>query len=440
MIPIDFAARRAQLAQRMRQYGGGVAVIPTAPEQARNRDTHYPYRPDSYFYWLTGFNEPEAVLVMVVAADGATQTILFCREKNLEREIWDGFRHGPEGARAVFGFDQAYPLAELDAKLIELCANHAALWFSLGHDPGWDSRLIVAMNVLRGQTRQGKRAPSVWRDVRVELDALRMTKDAAELERMRAAARISAAAHRRAMAFARPGQFEYQLEAELLHEFQRQGCAYPAYPAIVAGGANACVLHYVANNQPLKDGDLVLIDAGGEFDGYAADITRCFPANGRFSRAQATIYDLVLAMQDVAIAAVRPDAGFNEPHEAALRVLAQGLIDLKLLPGSPDEALQSESYKRFYMHRTSHWLGMDVHDAGEYKHGDVWVSLEAGHVLTIEPGCYIRAADDVPQEYWNIGVRIEDDVVVTANGCETITAAAPKRIAEIETLMREARA
>jgi len=428
--------RRLSLIGRMTRGGGGVAVIPTSPEQARNRDTHYPYRADSYFQYLTGFGEPEAVLVIVVGRDDtAPQSMLFCREKNPQREIWDGFRHGPDGAREVFGFDAAHAIGELDAMLPELLADQPVLWFSIGHDVGWDQRIAAALNTVRARSRSGKRAPATIRDVRAELDVMRLLKDATEIAIMRRVAEISTAAHIRAMRFVAPGRFEYEVEAELLHEFRRQGCEYPAYTSIVAGGANTCVLHYVGNDGVLRDGELLLIDAGGELNGYASDITRCFPVNGRFSGPQADVYDLVLAAQAAAIKAVRPGATFAEPHEAALKVLAQGMIDLKLLPGSLDAVIEAESYKRFFMHRTSHWLGKDVHDAGEYKDGEHWAPLAPGMVLTVEPGCYIRPAEDVPEAFWNIGVRIEDDALVTAEGCEIISAAAPKKIADIEALM-----
>jgi len=439
----SFAAcrlRRLALIERMKLGGGGVALVPTAPEQARNRDTHFPYRADSYFQYLTGFTEPEAVLVIVVGrANAAPQSILFCREKNLEREIWDGFRHGPDGARELFGFDAAHAIGELEGKLPELLADQPALWFSIGQDAGWDQKIAAALNKVRAESRTGKHAPAAIRDVRAELDAMRLVKDASELATMRRVADISTAAHIRAMRFVAPGRFEYEVEAELLHEFRRRGCEYPAYTSIVAGGANACVLHYVGNDQALKDGDLLLIDAGGELGGYASDITRCFPVNGLFSGPQADVYGVVLAAQAAAIAAVRPGATFADPHEAALKILAQGMLDLKLLSGSLDGVIESESYKRFFMHRTSHWLGKDVHDAGEYKEGEHWAPLVPGMVLTIEPGCYIRPGDDVPETFWNIGVRIEDDAVVTAGGCEIITIAAPKKIADIEALMRDAR-
>lgn len=435
-----YRQRRLLLAERIARAGGGVALIPTAAEQPRNRDTHFPYRPDSYFQYLTGFAEPDAALVLVVDKAGRDpRSMLFCREKNLEREIWDGHRHGPEGAKERFGMDDAAVIGDLDARLAELLADQPSLWYSLGHDAAWDARILAALNKVRGESRSGKRAPTAVRDVRAELDVMRLVKDDAELALMRRAAAISCAAHVRAMRFTRPGCFEYEVEAELLHEFRRHGCEFPAYTPIVAGGANACVLHYVGNDQALRDGELLLIDAGGELAGYASDITRTFPVGGRFSGPQADVYNLVLDAQAAAVAAVKPGATFADPHEAALKVLAQGMLDLKLLTGSLDAVLESESYKRFYMHRTSHWLGKDVHDAGEYKEGEQWAPLLPGMVLTIEPGCYVRPAEDVPEAFWNIGVRIEDDALVTAVGSEIITAAAPKSIADIEALMRDAR-
>ncbi|GAB2180149.1 aminopeptidase P N-terminal domain-containing protein [Denitratisoma sp. agr-D3] len=432
--PTPFAARRQRLLQAM---GSGVAIVPTAPEQTRNRDTHYPYRADSYFHYLSGFPEPEAVIVLI--AGDAPKSILFCRDKHEEREIWDGYRYGPDGARETFAFDEAHAIDTLDAKLPELLADQPVLWTGLGFDPAWDTRVTTALNAVRGQARAGKRAPETLRNVRALLDDMRLVKDAVELDIMARAARISAAAHCRAMAFTRPGCFEYEIEAELLHEFRRHGSPYPAYPSIVAAGAHACVLHYVDNDGPVADGDLVLIDAGCELAGYASDITRTYPANGRFSGPQRDIYQLVLAAQLAAEAATRPGNSFMAPHDAALGVLVDGLCQLKLLPGSSAEALESGSYKRFYMHRTSHWLGRDVHDAGEYKDGEQWKTLQPGMVLTLEPGCYIRPADDVPQAFWNIGVRIEDDAVVTADGCRLLTRDVPVAADEIEALMRDAR-
>jgi Xaa-Pro aminopeptidase len=429
-----FHDRRLALLCHMDKAGGGVAVIPTAPEKLRNRDSTFPYRADSYFHYLTGFPEPEAVLVLV--AGKAPQAILFCRPKDIEKEIWDGFRHGPEGACAAFGFDAAYPIAELDAKLAELLADQPALWYSLGHDAVWDGRISAALNAVRAQTRAGKRPPALIHDIRATLDEMRLVKDGHEIALMRKAAVIAGAAHRRAMRFVTPGRYEYEVEAEFLHEFRRQGSQAPSYTTIVAGGANACVLHYVGNDQLLKEGDLLLIDAGCEVDGYASDITRTFPVSGSFSGPQADVYDLVLDAQAAAIDAIGPGANFLAPHEAAVRVLAQGMLDLKLLEGSLDGVIESESYKRFYMHRTGHWLGLDVHDAGEYRHGDDWRILAPGMALTVEPGCYIRAADDVPPAFHNIGVRIEDDILVTVAGNEILTADTPKAIADIEALMR----
>lgn len=429
-----FIARRGVLANKMQS---GVAIIPTAPEQVRNRDTHYPYRFDSYFYYLTGFREPGAVLV-IVAANGETPVkhILFCREKDKEREIWDGFRYGPEAAREIFGFDEAYPVAKLDELLPRLLADQPAVYTALGLDQAWDQRIVRWLNRVREQTRSGMSAPGEIHDSRVLLDEMRLIKGTDELQIMQRAADISTQAHQRAMQTTRPGMREYEIEAELLHTFYRHGAQAPAYTSIVAGGANACVLHYVENNAELKSGDLLLIDAGCELDGYASDITRTFPVNGKFTAVQKDIYQLVLAAQAAAIAQVIPGNTWNDPHQAALRVLAQGFVDLGLCQGSADAVLESEDYKRFYMHRTGHWLGMDVHDAGEYKQKGDWRLLQPGMVLTVEPGCYIRPADNVPEHFWNIGIRIEDDVIVTPAGHELLTLAAPKTIAEIEELMQ----
>ena len=439
MTTTPYTQRRARLLQKMQR---GIAIIPTAPEALRNADTHYAYRHDSNFYYLSGFTEPEAVLVLI--AGDQPQSILFCREKNLEREIWDGHRVGPEAAKEQFGVDAAYPIAQLDEKLTELMGNQPALFYPLGGDAAWDERILKLRSAVQAKVRSGIRAPDEIRDVRALLNEMRLFKDEQELGIMRRAAAISTSAHRRAMQFTRPDQFEYQVEAELLHEFCRHGARHPAYTSIVAGGRNACVLHYVENNAPLRDGDLLLIDAGCETDGYASDITRTFPVNGRFSAAQKDVYEIVLAAQAAAISAAKPGNTWDAPHNAALRVLAQGFIDLKLCSGSVDAVLESESYKKFYMHRTGHWLGMDVHDVGDYKIDDSasknenkWRPLQPGMVLTVEPGCYIRPADDVPQALWNIGIRIEDDVVITAKGNEVLTDAAPKTVAAIEELMRK---
>jgi Xaa-Pro aminopeptidase len=427
-----YASRRSRLISQMQR---GIAVIPTAPEVLRNGDAHYPYRFDSHFHYLTGFDEPEAVLVLIAGA--IPQSILFCRAKDMEREIWDGFRHGPDGAKEKFGFDAAFPIAQLDEKLTGLMGNQPVLFHPLGAQAQWDERILALRAGVQAKIRSGITAPNEIHDIRMLLDEMRLIKDSDELAIMRRSATISAAAHIRAMRATRPGKMEYEIEAELLHEFRKNGAQAPAYTSIVAGGVNACVLHYISNNAPLQDGDLLLIDAACEVDGYAADITRTFPVNGRFNGAQKDIYELVLTAQAAAIAAARPGAHWNEPHDAAVRVLAQGFVDLKLCNGSVDAVLESGSYKRFYMHRTGHWLGMDVHDVGVYKLDNHWRTLQPGMALTIEPGCYIRPADDVPQAFWNIGIRIEDDVAITAKGCEVLTEVVPKAVTAIEDLMRQ---
>lgn len=432
------AARRTRLASRMKR---GIAIIPTAPERVRNRDAHYPYRYDSYFYYLTGFTEPEAVLV-VLAGDAATErprSILFCREKDPEREVWDGFRHGPGAARETFGVDEAHPIGKIDEMMPELLSNQAELFTHLGSDAVADARIMGWVNNVRARARTGVRAPQTISDTHALLDEMRLVKDSAEIGVMRRAADISTGAHRRAMQAAAPGVSEYAIEAELVHEFRRHGAQSPAYTSIVASGAHACVLHYVENADVMRDGDLLLIDAGCELDGYASDITRTFPVNGRYSAPQREVYELVLAAQHAAIDQVRPGRRWNAPHDAAVKVLAQGFIDLGLLQGSLEQVLETEAYKQFYMHRTGHWLGLDVHDAGDYKVDGEWRELVPGMVLTVEPGCYIRPGPGVPERYAGIGVRIEDDALVTGAGCEILTAAAPKAIADVEALMRARR-
>ena len=425
----------------MTNAGGGVAIIPTAPEVARNRDTHYPYRHDSYAYYVSGFTEPDAVTVLVAGAE--SRAILFCRPKHAEREIWDGFRHGPEAALSAYGYDQAFSSEDLDAHLPALLAGAPNLFYAVGFDAAFDARVMRALAAVRNMSRSGMSAPAVIRDVRSMLDPMRQVKDAAEMAIMRRAADISIAAHKRAMRATRPGCHEYEIEAELLHEFRRGGSEYPAYTSIVAGGAGACVLHYVANDAVLNDGELLLIDAGCELSSYASDITRTFPVNGRFSGPQRDLYELVLSAQGAAVAATRPGTPFNVPHEAAVKVLTQGMLDLGMLSGSLDSALElgdkrEGGYFRFYMHRTGHWLGLDVHDAGEYKRAGKWRTLAPGMVLTVEPGLYIRAADDVPERLRGIGIRIEDDALVSDAGCEILTEEAPKSVADIEALKRDA--
>ncbi|MCE7876310.1 MAG: M24 family metallopeptidase [Betaproteobacteria bacterium PRO3] len=427
--------REALMAEMRARSGGGLAVVPTSAEAPRNRDSLYPYRHDSYFYYLSGFPEPEAVVALVAGNEG-NRHLLFCREKNEEREIWDGFRYGPDAAKEIFGFDEAWPIAELDTRLADLVADRPALYTPVGMSAEWDRRVAGTLNEVRARVRTGVAAPDELVDVRGALDRMRLVKDAHELALMRRAAAISSSAHARAMAAARPGMHEYQVEAELVHEFLMEGAQSVAYPSIVASGPNACVLHYRENDRQMADGDLLLIDAGCEYRGYASDITRTFPVNGRFTAPQKAVYEAVLAAQLACLDAVRPGVPFHDYHKAAERVLAERLIDLGLIEGPLDAALESGSYKRFYMHRAGHWLGMDVHDAGLYQEKGESVKLVPGMVLTVEPGLYIRPGDGVPDEFAGIGVRIEDDVVVTADGIENLTAAAPKTVAEVEAACR----
>jgi Xaa-Pro aminopeptidase len=429
-----YSRRRHALAKKLKQ---GVVLLPTAPERTRNADSHYDYRWDSHFFYLSGFREPEAVVALVLGKK--TRAILFCREKNLEREIWDGFRFGPKLARDAFGFDEAYPIGELDQRAPDLMGDQPVLHTPVGLDADWDGRITGWLNAVRAKVRAGVSAPTEIRDVRSVISNMRLIKDETELAVMRRAAVISGAAHVRAMRAAAPGRREYEIEAELLHEFVKNGARQPAYGSIVASGANACVLHYRENTAQLRKGDLLLIDAGCELDSYASDITRTFPIGARFSGAQRDIYELVLESQLAAIKAVKPGAEFTAYHDAATRVLVQGFIDLKLCKGSVESVLKKETYKQFYMHRTGHWLGLDVHDAGDYRQGGKPVKLKPGMVLTVEPGCYIRPGKKVPKAFWNIGVRIEDDVLVTAKGHEVITAACPKSVRDVEDIVLGAR-
>ena len=436
--------RRAALIAQMNAKGGGVAIIPTAPEVMRNSDADYPYRHDSYFYYLSGFTEPEAVLVLI--AGKTNQSILFCRDKNPEREIWDGYRFGPDAAREKFGFDAAFAIETLDLEIPKLLADTPALYYALGGSARLDEQVRSWLHTVRGQARAGVTAPSAAHDVQVLLNEMRLVKDADEIAVMKRAAAISAEAHARAMRVARPGLREYQIEAELLHEFRKSGSQFPAYTSIVATGANACVLHYRAGDTVLQDGDMVLIDAGCELDSYASDITRTFPANGVFSGPQKTLYEIVLAAQAAAIGEIRPGKRFTDGHDAAVKLLAQGMLDSGLLDrnkvGTLDDVIAKGDYRQFYMHRTGHWIGMDVHDVGEYRDhvptGEErsWRILQPGMALTVEPGIYVRPAEGVPEQFWHIGIRIEDDAVVTADGCDIISSAAPKTVAEIEAMMK----
>lgn len=424
------AERRTRLMQQM---GEGIAILPTAPEVVRNADSHYPYRADSHFLYLTGFAEPEAVLVLDA---GTGKSILFCREKNLEREVWEGFRFGPDGAREAFGFDEAYCISELDARLPDLLSGQKTLWWNIGRNAGFDVRVNGWLDAVRQRYRSGEQPPALYHDLLAVLDEMRMVKDAGERATLRRAGQISAHGHIQAMRATRPSMMEYQVEAEILHTFIRNGARYPSYESIVAGGANACTLHYAANNARLNDGDLLLIDAGCELNGYAGDITRTFPVNGKFSAAQRDVYEIVLAAELAGIAEVKPGALWNAPGDAALAVLVQGMLDLKLLTGSVDGVIESGAFRQFYMHGIGHMIGLDVHDVGQRKLGGQWRSYQPGMCTTIEPGLYIRPADNVPPALHNIGIRIEDDVLVTEDGHEVYTADVPKEIDAIEILMQ----
>lgn len=427
-----FGKRRHDVMQHM---GEGIAIIPTAPVRLRNRDVDYAFRPDSDFYYLTHFPEPEAVAVLVPGREHG-EFILFCRDRDPAREVWDGKRAGLEGACALFGADDAFPIEDMDEILPGLMENRNKVFCNIGRYPEFDSHLMGWVNEVRAKTRSGVHAPGEFVDLEHILHEMRLYKDAEEIKLMRRSAKISAQAHRRAMEQCRPGMYEYELEAELLYEFTRNGSRYPAYPPIVGGGANGCILHYTENADVLRDGDLVLIDAGSEIDGYAADVTRTFPVNGRFSGEQRALYEVVLAAQQAAIDKVRPGNHWNDPHEAAVRVIAEGLVEHKLLKGDVDQVIESGDYKRFYMHRTGHWLGMDVHDVGDYKLEETWRLLEPGIAMTVEPGLYVAAGlKGVPERWWNIGIRIEDDVVVNRDGCEVLSIDGPKTIAEIEDIM-----
>ena len=459
-----YAQRRARLAALLG--AKGIAILPTAPEQQRNRDADFLYRHDSYFYYLTGFTEPGAWLVITGGGPNGPTSTLYCQPKDLAREIWDGYRLGPAAAPAQLGVNAACPVAELDAQMPALLDGRDAVWYPFATHQGLESRIDGWLGSVRARVRFGALCPQQQRDLCGLVDEMRLVKDAHEQATMRRAAQISAGGHIRAMRLSarmlREGQDvrEYHLDAELLHEFRRHGSQYPAYGSIVAAGANACVLHYRADAAPVRDGELVLIDAGCELDGYASDITRTFPANGKFTGPQRALYELVLASQEAAVAATRAGARFTDPHDATLKVLAQGMLDLGLLDvnqvGQVDDVIEKRAYFQFYMHRTGHWLGMDVHDCGGYTEpaevghtserkdaltGETIIDrpariLRTGMVLTIEPGIYVRPAQGVPEQFHNIGIRIEDDAIVTDSGCELISRGVPVKANEIEALMR----
>lgn len=433
----EYAARRSRL---LAQLGNdAIAVVPAGDMKVRNRDAEYPFRQDSDFHYLTGFNEPEAVAVFIPGrAEG--EYVLFCRPKDEAMERWTGLRAGVEGAKHWHGADDAYPITDLDSLMPKLLTGRDQLHYDLGVNAAFDTRMLSWVNKLRAMARAGVRAPHTIVMLDRILHEMRLFKSSEEIAVMRYAAEVSAQAHTRAMQVCQAGQYEYAIEAELLHSFRRQGME-PAYTSIVGGGKNACILHYIENRDVLQDGDLLLIDAGAEHECYASDITRTFPVNGHFSPEQRQLYQLVLDAQYAALAAAQPGNSWDDPHQAAVNVLAQGLLDLGILQGSLEEALRINSqgdapYQQFYMHKTGHWLGMDVHDVGDYKtRADQWRTLEAGMVLTIEPGLYISPADNVEEKWWDIGIRIEDDVLITANGNDVLTKGVVKEIADIEALM-----
>ena len=428
----EFARRRRQLIKLMGR--DSIAVLPAAPVRLRNNDVEYAYRQDSDFHYLTGFPEPEAVAVLVPGRAQA-EYILFVRERDPLRETWDGRRAGPAGARRDYGAADAFPISDMDEILPGLLENRARVFHTMGVYADFDQRVVGWVNGLRTQARNGRRPPAEFVALDPVLHDMRLFKSRAELELMRTSAHIAARAHQRAMRFCRPGATEYEVMAELVHEFRSHN-ADTSYHPIVGGGANSCVLHYRENDQPLRSGDLLLVDAGCEYQCYASDITRTFPVNGRFTAAQRAVYAVVLEANRAAIARVRPGNHWNEPHEAAVRVITQGLVRLGLLKGRVPALIKSGAYRRYFMHRTGHWLGLDVHDVGDYKIGDAWRVLEPGMVMTVEPGIYIPAGTrGVPRGFRNIGIRIEDDVVVTKRGNEVLTARAPKDPDQIEALM-----
>lgn len=436
MIKLDsqeYARRRQELMARMSD--NSIAIIPSAPLTTRNRDVEHPFRQDSDFYYLSGFSEEHAVLVLIPGREHG-EYVLFCQEKIKEQEIWTGRRVGPEAAPDILGADDAFPITDVDDILPGLLEGKDRIYASLGVRQDFDHQLMQWVNHIKTQVRNGATPPREFGALDHLLHEMRLIKSDAEIAVMQQAADISADAHMRAMEMVKPGMMEYQLEAEIMRTFMAAGSRWPAYPSIVGAGDNACILHYTQNTEQIQDGDLILIDAGCELDYYAADITRTFPANGKFTDPQKELYQLVLDAQMAAIEQVKPGNHWNQPHEAAVKVLVDGLLELGLLEGDADDIIEEEKYRQFYMHKTGHWLGMDVHDVGEYRIDGEWRELEPGMVLTIEPGLYVSPDDDTVEEQWRgIGIRIEDDVVVTKDGCTVLTANVPKTIDAVENLM-----
>mgnify|MGYP000978712588 CR=1 FL=1 len=429
----EFSRRRKALMEHMAP--NSIAILPAASEKIRNRDAHYAYRQESDFYYLSGFPEPEAVLVIIPGREHG-ETIVFCREKNREREIWDGYRAGQEGACEQYGADDAFPIGDIDEILPGLLEGRELVYYSLGRDQQFDQQVMGWVNSLREKARSGATPPGEFLDLDHIVHDLRLFKSAAEIRIMRKAAEISAQAHSQTMTVCAAGKYEYELEAELLHSFMKAGSRSPAYTTIVGSGSNACILHYIENTRQMKNGELVLIDAGCEIEHYASDITRTFPVNGKFTDEQKAIYQIVLDAQEAAIKVATVGHHWNEPHEVSVTVITQGLLDLGLLSGELETLISEMAYKRFYMHRIGHWLGMDVHDVGDYKIEGEWRALEPNMVMTVEPGIYISPDDETVAKKWRgIGVRIEDDVLITKGGNDVLSKDVPKTIADIEALM-----
>jgi Xaa-Pro aminopeptidase len=434
MKQTEFKRRRKLVMQQIGK--GNIGLIASAPNQTRNRDVHYPYRQDSDFYYLTGFNEPEAVAVFIPGREQG-EYILFCREFDEKKALWEGAHAGLEGATSHYGADDSFPIADLNDILPGMLENKAKVFYPMGRDSELDHKLLEWIHYIRSQSRNYISAPGEIVSLEHILHEMRLFKNAAEIKLIRLATAISAKAHVRAMQICKAGMYEYQMEAEIVHEFMQAGLRAVAYPSIVASGTNACVLHYVHNQEKLHKGDLILIDAGAECDHYAADITRTFPVSGRFSPPQKQLYQLVLEAQLAAIEQIYPGNAWNNAHEVAVQVLTEGLVKLGLLQGDVDTLIKDEKYKEFYMHRIGHWLGMDVHDVGDYKINDEWRLLQPGMVLTVEPGLYVQPDCLTVDPKWRgIGIRIEDDVLVTRQGHEVLTSTAPKTIAEIEAIMQ----
>ena len=411
-----------------------IVIVATGPVKSRNGDVDYQFRPDSDFYYLSGFSEPESVLVICPnRAQG--QYVMFCRERDVQREMWDGRRQGLEGVVENFGADDAFPIEDIHEILPGMMEGRAKVFTTVGRYPEFDAQLLSWMNKIKEDVRRGMHAPYEFVDLNHLLHEQRLIKRKDEIALMRKAGKMTAAGHKRAMQVCQPGRYEYQVQAEMECEFRKAGSHYNAYPSIVAGGENACILHYTENTSELKDGDLLLIDAGAEYQCYASDISRTFPVNGKFSPEQRALYEIVLAAQDAAFAKCQASMGWNEPHDAAVAVIAQGLLDEGLLAGSLEQVIETQSYRQFYMHRTGHWLGMDVHDVGDYKVDETWRDLEPGMVFTVEPGIYVSPADNVDERWHNIGIRVEDNVLIQKDGYENLTASAPRTIEEIETVM-----